>query len=120
MKRLACVALLLALPLYLAAENKPSKAFTLAQAAMSGSIIFDTAYTYDAIWNYNCHEGNPLFSGLMDKPYLVMAIDLGICTGLSWAAGRLYRKDKRLGWALVIGVYVVQGYMLYLHLRARQ
>ena len=109
----------LALPLS-AQQQEPPKLLTFLSCTISASIFADTALTYDALWNHNCYEGNFLWRPLLKYPPLVMTLDMAISAGVTLLADRLYRKDKVLAWALVIGVNLVQAYCLYYHWQLRQ
>jgi len=84
------------------------------------SINLDTALTYDAIWNYGAKEGNPIVATYIDNVPLTLGIDLMINTALTWGTNKIYKKNKPLAYAIVIGVNLIQAYFLYTHYRLRQ
>lgn len=84
------------------------------------SINLDTALTYDAIWNYGAKEGNPIVATYIDNVPLTLGIDLMINTALVWGTKKIYKKNKPLAYAIVIGVNLIQAYFLYTHYRLRQ
>jgi hypothetical protein len=84
------------------------------------SINLDTVLTYDAIWNHGAREGNPLAASYIKNIPLTIGIDLAINTALLWGTSKLYKKNKPLSYAIVIGVNLLQAYCLYLHYRLRQ
>lgn len=84
------------------------------------SINLDTVLTYEALWNHGAREGNPIVASYIKNVPLTVGIDFAINTALLWGTSKLYKKNKPLSYAIVIGVNLIQAYCFYLHYRLRQ
>jgi len=84
------------------------------------SINLDTALTYDAINRYGAREGNPIIASYIDNVPLTLGIDFMINTALIWGTNKIYKKNKPLAYAIVIGVNLIQAYCFYTHYRLRR
>lgn len=94
-------------------------AFKSLQFSAVTNINVDTFLTYEGIWNRGFGEANPFWQQIIDKPALVLSLDMAINTAILWGTTEIYKKDKLLAYAVVIGINLVQGYYLYKHFRAR-
>lgn len=86
--------------------------------AFSMSVIADTALTYSWIADGG-REANPFWARIIDQPKLVLTIDLGIITGVSFAATELGKHNKT--WVIIgmVGLCLVQSYYLIRHYEVR-
>jgi len=84
------------------------------------SINLDTALTYDALNRYGAREGNPIVASYIDNVPLTLGIDFMINTALIWGTNKIYKKNKPLAYAIVIGINLIQAYCFYTHYRLRQ
>ncbi len=84
------------------------------------SINLDTALTYDAINRYGAREGNPLVAAYIDNVPLTLGIDFMMNAALIWGTSKIYKKNKPLAYAIVIGVNLIQAYCFYTHYRLRR
>ncbi len=116
-KIIIAVVLLFCLISFLSANDTIFKSL---QYSAVMSINLDTILTYDALWNHGAREGNPVVASYINNVPLTIGIDLAINTALLWGTSKLYKKNKPLSYAIVIGVNLLQAYCLYLHYRLRQ
>jgi hypothetical protein len=75
--------------------------------------------TYDAIWNYGAKERNPAVAAYIDNLPLTLGIDTALNMTLIWGTNKIYKKNKTLAYAIVIGVNLIQAYCFYTHHRLR-
>ncbi len=94
--------------------------FSSLQFSAVVSINLDTALTYDAINRYGAREGNPIVASYINNVPLTLGIDFMLNTALIWGTNKIYKKNKPLAYAIVIGVNLIQAYCFYTHYRLRQ
>jgi hypothetical protein len=95
------------------------KVFRSLQFSAVLSINLDTMLTYDAIWNYGAKERNPAVAAYIDNLPLTLGIDTVLNMTLIWGTNKIYKKNKTLAYAIVIGVNLIQAYCFYTHHRLR-
>jgi hypothetical protein len=95
------------------------KIFRSLQFSAVVSINLDTMLTYDAIWNYGAKERNPIVGAYIDNLPLTLGIDSLINMTLVWGTNKIYKKNKTLAYAIVIGVNLIQAYCFYTHYQLR-
>lgn len=118
MKRFALLFLLiLSLMSFLSAKDAVFKSL---QFSAVMSVNLDTMLTYDAIWNYGAKEMNPIVASYIENVPLTLGIDFALNTALVWGTNKIYKKNKTLAYAIVIGVNLIQAYCFYTHYRMRQ
>jgi len=103
----------------LAAEDGESPAIKILSFSFSSMVMADTSLTYDALAFHGCRESNGFWRPLMDRPGLVLGLDLAICTGVTLGVHWLYRRNKALAWVVIVGLNAVQGYMMYRQWKVR-
>jgi len=115
------ITLILSIALPLSAQKgEPPVAFRFLSFTFSSMVMADTVLTWDAIHNHNCYEGNPFWVPIIDKPALVVPLDLAICAGVSIGARWLYGKNKALAWTFLLVANVIQGYYVLYQFGLRQ
>ena len=94
--------------------------FSLAQQGACYTIDLDTFLTYDAIWNYDCQEKNPIVRQYVDNMYITLAIDRVVKYVIVRGTSKIYKHNKILGWIAIISVYAIQTFALYHHYEVRR
>ena len=95
------------------------KIFRSLQFSAVVSINLDTMLTYDAIWNYGAKERNPIVAAHINNLPLTLGIDSLINMTLVWGTNKIYKKNKLLAYAIVIGVNLIQAYCFFTHYQLR-
>jgi len=111
------IILFLSSPLFSKTQNI---IFSLAQQGACYTIDLDTFLTYDAIWNYDCQEKNPIVRQYIDNIYLTLAINEVVKYVITWGTSEIYKHNKILGWVAIISVYAIQTFAFYHHYEVRR
>lgn len=109
MKRLVIVALVLFLTPGLYGADKKFHAFQLSYMALD---YIDVSMTlYGVKQGYS--EANPLAQWYIKSPPLTIAVHTVLNIVIVELSGFIYKRNKKLGWAVIIGLNLAKAYIVY-------
>ena len=113
MKKLAGIILILVLASTLFSADKTFETFQVSYVILDQADFSLTLYGL----HRGHEEANPLARWYTKSPALTVAVHATLNIAVIKLSGFLYKKDKKLGWAVVIGLNLIKGYVVYRNIR---
>jgi len=113
MKKLLIFILLLFLASGLFAEDKTFNAFQLSYVTLD---YVDVSITLYGI-KHGYSEANPLAQWYIKNPPLTIAIHTVLNITIIKLSDYIYKRDKKLGWIVIVGLTVIKGYVVYRNIK---
>ena len=113
MKKLLIFILLLFLASGLFAGDKTFNAFQLSYVTLDYVDISMTLYGIKRGYS----EANPLAQWYIKSPPLTVAIHTVLNIVIVKLSDYIYKRNKKLGWMVVIGLNVIKGYVVYRNIK---
>ena len=114
MKRLAVLALILALAVGVYAQDTSSGLFKGLQVSYTAMSWIDLGTTYLAVSvNGGYTEKNPIARAYIRYPAATIALQLASDLAVHGLGGMVYRQSKPMGYAFVGALWIVRAYVLW-------
>ncbi len=113
MKKIFIIILLLFLASGLFAGDKTFNAFQLSYVTFDYVDISMTLYGIKRGYA----EANPLAQQYIKSPSLTVAIHTVLNITIIKISDYIYKRNKKLGWVVIIGLNVIKGYVVYRNIK---